>query len=179
MQGLGNHHIAVEIKGTVDGQVLHHQAEKCGIRNMGQAAILAEVHFDFDIIQAVAAGGEFLVGIVDPFLPEGVVHKVEIDTCIVRTDGLHQGMDLFGIAGIGGKDDGNVAHWLNSLYLQCFKFCQSFSWSCAVGKAVWSSFSDMAFSNKSRCSCLPALMPNLRSFSVLLMRLPLPETKRP
>ena len=56
---------------------------------MGQAAILAEVHFDFDIIQTAAAGGEFLVGIVDPFLPEGVVHKVEIDTCIVRTDGLH------------------------------------------------------------------------------------------
>jgi hypothetical protein len=77
---------------------------------MGQAAILAEVHFDFDIIQAAAAGRELLVGIVDPFLPEGVVHKVEIDTCIVRTDGLHQGMNLLGVAGIGGKDDGDVAH---------------------------------------------------------------------
>ena len=146
---------------------------------MGQAAILAEVDFDFDVIQAVAAGRELLVGIVDPFPPEGIVHEVEIDICVVGTDGFHQGMNLLGIAGIGGKDDGDVAHWLNSLYLQCLKFYQSFSWSCAVGKAAWSSFSDMAFSNKSRCSCLPALMPNLRSFSVLLMRLPLPETKRP
>ena len=121
VQGLGNHHIAVEIKGAVDGQVLHHQAEKCGIRNMGQAAILAEVHFNFDIIQTAAAGHELLVGIVDPFLPESIVHEVEIDTCIVRTDGLHQSMNLLGVAGIGGKDDGDVAHWLNSLYLLCLK----------------------------------------------------------
>ena len=56
---------------------------------MGQAAILAEVHFDFDIIQTAAAGGSFLVGIVNPFPSEGVVHEVEVDTCIVRTDGLH------------------------------------------------------------------------------------------
>ena len=83
---------------------------------MGQAAILAEVHFNFDIIQTAAAGGEFLVGIVDPFLPEGVVHEVEINTCIVRTDGLHQGMNLLGVASIGGKDDGDVAHRLNSLF---------------------------------------------------------------
>ena len=126
MQGLGNHHIAVEIKGAVDGQVLHHQAEKCGIRNMGQAAILAEVHFDFDVIQTTAAGGEFLVGIVNPFFPESVVHKVEIDTCIVRTDGLHQGMNLLGVAGIGGKDDGDVAHWLNSLFDNVLEFVSYF-----------------------------------------------------
>ena len=122
MQGLGNHHIAVEIQGAVDRQVLHHQAEKCGIRNMGQAAILAEVDFDFDVIQAVAAGCELLVGIVDLFPPEGIVHEVEIDICVVGTDGFHQGMNLLGIAGIGGKDDGDVAHCLNSLYLQCLKF---------------------------------------------------------
>ena len=127
MQGLGHHHIAVEIQGAVDRQMLHHQAEKCGIRNMGQAAILAEVDFDFDVIQAVAAGRELLVGIVDPFPPEGIVHEVEIDICVVGTDGFHQGMNLLGIAGIGGKNDGDVAHWLNSLYLQCFKFCQLFS----------------------------------------------------
>ena len=88
---------------------------------MGQAAILAEVHFDFDIIQAVAAGGEFFVGIVDPFPPEGVVHEVEIDICVVGTDGFHQGMNLLGIAGIRRQGtNGNVAHWLNSLYLAMF-----------------------------------------------------------
>jgi hypothetical protein len=32
---LGNHHIAVEIQGAIDRQMLHHQTEKCGIRNMG------------------------------------------------------------------------------------------------------------------------------------------------
>ena len=110
MQGLGHHHIAVEIQGAVDRQVLHHQAEKCGIRNMGQAAILAEVHLDFDIIQTVAAGRELLVGIVDPFPSEGIVHEVEIDICVVGTDEFHQCMNLLGIAGIGGKDDGDVAH---------------------------------------------------------------------
>jgi len=31
-------------------------------------------------------------------------------------------MNLLGIAGIGGKDDGDVAYCLNSLYLQCLKF---------------------------------------------------------
>ena len=77
---------------------------------MGQAAILAEVHLDFGVIQTAAAGYELLVGIVDPFLPEGIVHEVEIDICVVGTDGLHQGMNLLGIAGIGGKDDGDVAH---------------------------------------------------------------------
>ena len=71
---------------------------------------MTEVDFDFDIIQAVATGREFLVGIVDPFPPEGIVHEVEIDICVVGTDGFHQGMNLLGIAGIGGKDDGNVAH---------------------------------------------------------------------
>ena len=77
---------------------------------MGQAAILAEVDFDFDVIQAVAAGCELLVGIVDPFPSEGIVHEVEIDIFVVGTDGFHQGMNLLSIAGIGGKDDGNVAH---------------------------------------------------------------------
>ena len=94
---------------------------------MGQAAILAEVDFDFDIIQTAAAGCELLVGIVDPFPPEGIVHEVEIDICVVCADGFHQGMNLLGIAGIGGKNDSDVAHWLNSLYLQCLKFYQSFS----------------------------------------------------
>ena len=103
MQGLGHHHIAVEIQGAVDRQVLHHQAEKCSIRNMGQAAILAEVHLDFDIIQTAAAGCELLVGIVDPFPPEGIVHEVEIDICVVGTDGFHQGMNLLGIAGIAAR----------------------------------------------------------------------------
>ena len=97
---------------------------------------MAEVHLDFDIIQAVAAGRELLVGIVDPFPPEGIVHEVEIDIFVVGTDGLHQCMNLLGIAGIGGKDDGDVAHWLNSLYLQYLKFCKLSSWSCAVGKAA-------------------------------------------
>ena len=83
---------------------------------------MAEIDFDFDIIQAVAAGRELLVGIVDLFPPEGIVHEVEIDICVVGTDGFHQGMNLLGIAGIGGKDDGDVAHCLNSLYLQCLKF---------------------------------------------------------
>ena len=89
---------------------------------MGQAAILAEVHLDFDIIQTAAAGCELLIGIVDPFPPEGIMHEVEIDICVVGTDGFHQGMNLLGIAGIGGKDDGDVAQCLNSLYLQCLKF---------------------------------------------------------
>lgn len=110
VQGSGNHHIAVKIKDVVNRWMLHHQVEKCGIRNMGRVAILAEVHLDLDVIRTVVAGGELLVSIVDPSSPEGVVYKVEIDTCVVRTDGFHRGMSLLGVTGIGGRDDGDVAH---------------------------------------------------------------------